>query len=402
MSLAWDPSPSPVNGYVVYFGTSPGVYSGSIDAGAQTNALVLGLTNGVKYYFAVKGYEGFAFSAASNEVSGFPTNTAPPTIVNPGPVTRTAGPVTIAIAASDADGDQLAYSATGLPAGVAINPLTGVIGGLAAAGTYDITTTVFDGVLQASTTFTLTVTPATAISGPISQWSFNEGRGLTAGDAAGGRTATLTNGALWTSGHHGFAVGFDGANDYLALPTFDMAGPGLTISAWIRSTSLTSEPTFVSKASGTEEDAHYWTLGVANTGTPRLRFRLKTGTTTTTLIASSASLPTGVWYHVVATYDGAVMRLYLNGLLVAGTTKTGTIAQNSSDARRDGPKPRWRARHAFSRCHRRRPPLQPGTDRIGGERSPRRGRSPGEPAGRRWSAWQCNGRSRAHHEGLRR
>ena len=53
--------------------------------------------------------------------------------------------------ATDADGDTLTYSATGLPAGVSINPTSGVIGGtlgFGSAGTYNVTVTVSDATLS--------------------------------------------------------------------------------------------------------------------------------------------------------------------------------------------------------------------------------------------------------------
>ena len=51
--------------------------------------------------------------------------------------------------ATDADGDTLTYSATGLPTGASIAPATGVISGtLDRAATYSVTVTVSDGSLD--------------------------------------------------------------------------------------------------------------------------------------------------------------------------------------------------------------------------------------------------------------
>ena len=62
--------------------------------------------------------------------------------------------------ATDADGDTLTYSATGLPTGASIAPATGVISGtLNTAGIYSVTVTVSDGSLTATDTFTWTVSP---------------------------------------------------------------------------------------------------------------------------------------------------------------------------------------------------------------------------------------------------
>ncbi|MEV6012353.1 glycoside hydrolase family 3 C-terminal domain-containing protein [Streptomyces sp. NPDC051976] len=87
----------------------------------------------------------------------------PVTISNPGPQEGIAGaPVTLPISARDStSGQTLAYTATGLPAGVTINPDTGAITGTpTTAGTTTATITAQDGAgATASTAFTWTVTP---------------------------------------------------------------------------------------------------------------------------------------------------------------------------------------------------------------------------------------------------
>src|SRR5204862_4275380 len=55
---------------------------------------------------------------------------APPAITNPGDQTNVEGAtVSRPISASDADGDALTFSQSGLPAGLSIDPSSGVIGG---------------------------------------------------------------------------------------------------------------------------------------------------------------------------------------------------------------------------------------------------------------------------------
>jgi hypothetical protein len=82
-----------------------------------------------------------------------PVNDAPQ-VINPGDQTHDEGAsVSLAITATDVDGDPLTYSATGLPDGLSINPATGLISGTisqtAAGGSpYDVTVTVDDGVTQ--------------------------------------------------------------------------------------------------------------------------------------------------------------------------------------------------------------------------------------------------------------
>jgi predicted phage tail protein len=110
---------------------------------------------------------------------------SPPSIANPGNQTSDVGaPVTLAIIASDADGDSLVYSASGLPAGLGIDASTGVISGVPTTlGLRSVTVTVSDGVAQASTQFSWNIGDTTAPStpprpdatdvrgGPILSWS---------------------------------------------------------------------------------------------------------------------------------------------------------------------------------------------------------------------------------------
>ena len=73
--------------------------------------------------------------------------------------------VTLALVASDPDGDTLSYSAAGLPPDLSVDAGTGEIAGMvsftAAAGSpYSVTASVSDGVLNASASFTWTVSDA--------------------------------------------------------------------------------------------------------------------------------------------------------------------------------------------------------------------------------------------------
>ena len=68
LKLAWD-AVANATGYRVYYGASSGNYSSSVDARNQTSATVSGLTDGARYYLAVKAYNSTTTSNFSNEVS---------------------------------------------------------------------------------------------------------------------------------------------------------------------------------------------------------------------------------------------------------------------------------------------------------------------------------------------
>ncbi|MDX1535852.1 MAG: LamG-like jellyroll fold domain-containing protein, partial [Candidatus Spechtbacterales bacterium] len=129
---------------------------------------------------------------------------------------------------------------------------------------------------------------------------------------------------------------FDGTNDRVVLPNLDISGSALTIEAWVKSDNFANCATYndcriISKATSTSEQDHYWMIStIKQSGETRIRFRLKTNGTTSTLIASSGPLSTNTWTHVAATYDGSQMKLYKDGTLIGSASKTGTLSTNNT------------------------------------------------------------------------
>jgi hypothetical protein len=71
VTVAWDPNPEPeVAGYKIYFGTTPGSYTVSANAGNITSMVISGLEAGLTYYFAAVAYDSSGNeSGFSNEIS---------------------------------------------------------------------------------------------------------------------------------------------------------------------------------------------------------------------------------------------------------------------------------------------------------------------------------------------
>ena len=106
-----------------------------------------------------------------------------------------------------------------------------------------------------------------------------------------------------------------------------MAGTGLTLMGWFNADDFNaSDQRIISKALSTgtnQEQDHWWMLSTYPNGSDYvLRFRVKAGGTTDTLIASSGALSTGQWYFASATYDAgsSQMKLFLNGVEVGSKT----------------------------------------------------------------------------------
>jgi hypothetical protein len=162
----------------------------------------------------------------------------------------------------------------------------------------------------------------------IGLWRFDETSGTIAHDASGnGHDGTLLGGPKWGPGKIGGALEFDGTDDLVELGAFDVVGPGITLAAWIKPYGFNiNDGRIITKANEWLADDHWWMFStIAEAGETRLRFRLKTtdGQAVPTLIASSGALVIDEWQHAAATWDGAQMKLYLNGEEVGSIDKGG-------------------------------------------------------------------------------
>ncbi len=195
-------------------------------------------------------------------------------------------------------------------------------------GTYTFEMTVTDGKDAVTDEVAVTVQADPPLdAGLLAYWPLDDSQGEQAADEAGGAHGELTNGPVWSpeQGKVDGALSFDGVDDYVSLGTMDAEeGQALTIAFWFKADDFeVHDARFISKASGVQEDEHFWMVSTLN-GTA-LRFRLKAGGSTTTLISTGSVVAPGSWYHVAAVYDGAQMRIYRDGEEVARTPASGSV-----------------------------------------------------------------------------
>ncbi len=160
-------------------------------------------------------------------------------------------------------------------------------------------------------------------AGPIAAYGFDENAGTQAADSSGnGLTATLV-GAVWTpAGKFGSALTFDGVSSRVTLihdaPLLRLT-TAMTLEAWVKpATTVNSWEDIVYKGN----DNYFLCAssqpsGVAAAG--------GTFGGTNTVVLDVAPLPANVWSYLAATYDGAQLRLYVNGTLASSRARTGTL-----------------------------------------------------------------------------
>ncbi len=124
---------------------------------------------------------------------------------------------------------------------------------------------------------------------------------------------------------------FNSNSDKIDVGNFSVSGSALTISSWFKADDFDyDDGRIISKSTSSNESDHYFMLSTVASNGYKLRFRLKTNNSTSTLIASSGNLSASTWYYATAVYDGTNMKLYLNNTLVGSTSKSGTMNTNSA------------------------------------------------------------------------
>jgi hypothetical protein len=175
----------------------------------------------------------------------------------------------------------------------------------------------------------------------VAAYSFDAGTGTTLADTSGkGNNGTIANATWITAGRFGSALSFNGTNALVTIAdanSLDLAG-ALTLEAWVYPTAINGWETVILKeASG---DLTYALYGDNNgndvAGAPR-RPTLSLRQGTTTYMGNGATqLALNTWTHLAATYDGANMRLYVNGSLAGTAARTGSVNVSANPLRIGG------------------------------------------------------------------
>jgi glucose/arabinose dehydrogenase len=174
----------------------------------------------------------------------------------------------------------------------------------------------------------------------VAAYNFDQGSGTTLTDSSGlGNHGSLA-GPTWSAeGRTGGALSFDGSNDLVTIAdanSLDLSN-ALTLEAWVRPTNVTGWKTVLTKESGTSSFAYsmFANNNAGNVANQRPGARLTIGGNART-VTGNAKLALNTWTHIATTYDGATIRLFINGVQVETEARTGSVSVTAEQLRIGG------------------------------------------------------------------
>jgi hypothetical protein len=310
-------------------------------AGGSTSTQFTGLLPGVQYYFRIRSANASGDSSSSDLASATTSGslTVPPTPGSPAATAISNSTVNVqwidnamnetgyaVDVATDAGFTQnlRTFTAAADASQLLVNDLNG--------GTvyhFRVRATNSAGSSTAAVTAPLT----TPLPTPVAQYTFAEGSGTTVVDTSGDGTAangSIIGGVTRGPGPNGMAaLNFDGTSGLVQLGAPAKLGFSgqITVSAWIKTTSVPGTVNIVSKSFDGINAPFYLSLDDANT----IRFgtyRSQNGTFDA--VGKTASpLTDNQWHHVAGTFNGTQFKVYVDGQLLGFTGDTYGVAVSS-------------------------------------------------------------------------
>ncbi|MHB1484855.1 MAG: LamG domain-containing protein [Saccharofermentanales bacterium] len=150
---------------------------------------------------------------------------------------------------------------------------------------------------------------------PVSEWKMSGN----ANDSIGSNNGTTSGGAAWAAGKSAQASSLDGTDDYINIAdsvTLDSMSK-LTVSAWINMSALppANKSYLIVAKEDSNSGAYRICVGANGQGHVALATANNSWYTSGTTASWTTQMQTNTWYHIVATYDGSYVKIYINGTL---------------------------------------------------------------------------------------
>jgi hypothetical protein len=165
---------------------------------------------------------------------------------------------------------------------------------------------------------------STLLNGLMAWWEMDESSGSTCYDATANNIDGTIYGAALNSGYYSF----DGTNDYVELGNACRPTDEITISFWLRSEGAGETRLILSNYN---YSTNWYGYGVFLTSAGYIRMQIADGSGTMVQVTTTSSLTGTTWHHVVITWDGSTVSIYVNnGATPTTGSYTSSIAYTSA------------------------------------------------------------------------
>ncbi len=171
----------------------------------------------------------------------------------------------------------------------------------------------------------------------VGRWSFDEttpwGSTVnavkdTAPASPGNEAHGTAFGAIWeVGGKKGNAAIFDGINDYISIPSTNQLTPttSISVAGWFKVNEIPGGSTVITGSMVSKRDGYVLSPNQDRS----ISFFVKTSNGWRVATTPIATLEVGAWQHIVGTYDGSVIKVYVDGVERASLAASGNLEHNS-------------------------------------------------------------------------
>ena len=176
-------------------------------------------------------------------------------------------------------------------------------------------------------------------TGLVGYWNLDEGTEKTINDISGNDNdgtmilssidGKIYGNAEWKTGKYGNAIDFDGVDDYVEIPnsaSLNITGNEISCAAWVYIGDQSNDIGIIAKGPSSNQESYM--LGIQNDEKPRMRVY----TDSYAQAVASDPLSQNEWHHLVGTYDGAQIKIYVDGALANSVPKNGSIISSLDPA----------------------------------------------------------------------